>query len=423
MVFLAGTGPCYDDECSNPGEGWCEGQVATSCEGAGMNQAYWIQELDCAQQNLTCVAGQGAGYYGPDVDQSWCVDLQVCAKEGTYGCADSHSGGPGVLSLCTDISQTRWFEENAVVTVQTPSDVGRILEPVVLLGEWGNPYESFGCVECSSTCGCDLDSVCRDGLCVPVAVTGESDDSLVCCGKQRSGSCPKGVACEKLDGTQSTCATAARCDECTSNGDCESDQLVCVGTGGGLASVCVEPTEKDNSSIDCRDDLKQAWKKDVCGRWVENADQAAVKYACKEDTDQSWSLNACDAWIEMVKDCGSDYRCEDNECILRIPEVEVSPTLLNFGPVPVSSSKVLTLSIGNIGDGVLHVTQIEVQSNTADAFELSAESLDVEPSQIASVDVTFSPTGTSAVQAKIFVRSNDADEPEVTVLVNGSGTP
>jgi hypothetical protein len=47
----------------------------------------------------------------------------------------------------------------------------------------------------------------------------------------------------------------------------------------------------------------------------------------------------------------------------------------------------------------------------------------VEPSQIASVDVTFSPTGTSAVQAKIFVRSNDADEPEVTVLVNGSGTP
>jgi len=37
--------------------------------------------------------------------------------------------------------------------------------------------------------------------------------------------------------------------------------------------------------------------------------------------------------------------------------------------------------------------------------------------------VTFAPQAEGAASAKLFVRSDDADEPEITVLMNGSGTP
>jgi len=421
-VFLLSTGPCYDDDCSNPGEGWCEGDTVTRCEGAGMNQAYWIGSQDCAGEGLRCVEGLGQGHGGAETPLAWCLDVQECTKAMAFQCGQSPADGSPILMQCRDVSTTSWWGENGVKQLGGPAAVELVLEPVGSEG-YGHPVENpLPCVECAGTCGCEAGSVCRDGLGVPADVVSAEGEAPVCCGRERGTDCPKGTACEMLDGTKGVCEKGARCDPCETALDCESQLLDCASTGGGLPPVCLTPAEAQQVFYDCRDDLGEAWRIDACGTWVEKAHNVAISFSCKEDTDQSWSLNACDQWIAMVEDCGDGFRCEANECIPRVPEIEVSPTLLAFGDTAVAGSKVLTLSIGNLGDGTLVVDEILVQPAAAAAqFKLSKTPLEVAESEIISIDVTFSPDKVGPFQGKILVRSNDKDEPEVTVLMNGSG--
>ncbi len=419
-ALLTGTGPCYDDECSNPGEGWCEGTEAVSCEGAGQNMAYYLRNRDCAVENLTCVEGLGVGYYGSGTPLSWCLNVQSCDKAGTYQCGVSPSDGTHQLMKCSNVSQTAWYMENSVEEIVSPAGVQLILEPPSI-PDFNYPVEPVPCVKCSSTCGCQAGSVCRDGLCVPEQIAGQTDDGIVCCGRERGTSCLKGTSCENLDGTAGTCKKGARCDLCEASVDCESDFLECADVGGDLPSVCLSPAEAKQTLYDCREDLGEAWRVDACGRWVELAQDVAISHSCKDGTDQSWSLNACDQWIAMAKDCGPGFRCEANECILRVPEIEVSPTLLNFGQVAVSASQILPLDIGNLGDAPLTVTEILVQPVSTTSVMASATSFEVAPGQIVSLEVSFAPQEAGPVQAKVLIHSSDSDEPEVAVLVNGTG--
>ncbi len=418
-TLVSGTGPCYDDECNKPGQSWCKGEMAVRCsDGMG---AYQLSEEDCAAQNLTCVEGRGEGPYGDKYSKAWCLDVQTCDTPGSFECGVWPADGSSTVMRCTDLFSTPWFGESGVDELVSPADLKLVMEPLTE-GGFGDVSEApLPCVQCLSTCGCGLDTVCRDGWCVPSGLAGESDDDLVCCGRERGTSCPKGQACEKLDGTQAVCTKGAACDPCETASDCESDLLGCVATWPGLPTVCLEPSRLDDVTLDCREDLGQAWKKDACGTWLEVADSVPVGQACREGTDQSWSFSACQEWIEVAKDCGPGYRCEDNECILRVPEIEVSPTLLSFGSTPVSVSKTLELTIGNIGDGPLLVNEILVTPATELSFELSQTSFEVAPSEIASIDVTFTPASAGSFQAKLLVHSNDEDEPEVVVLMNGKG--
>ena len=421
FLVLSSSGPCYNDDCSNPGEGWCSGETAKFCAGAGDNAAYSLVTEDCAALELTCVEGLGAGYDGPETQLSWCLDTRTCDADGDFLCETSAADGSPMLMRCVDVSSTEWFTDNEISAFVSHPDLQLIREPVSGGGYGFQSETPLPCIECKSTCGCDVASVCRNGLCVPAEAAGETDENLVCCGKERQTVCLKGEACENLDGSQGVCTSATKCDPCETTDDCETDQLDCVSTGGETPTVCLNPEEVDKATYDCREDLGQAWKQDVCGGWVESAEDVPMAYACREDTDQSWSLNACDQWIAMVEDCGAGYRCENNECILRVPEIEVSPTLLDFGDIVVSEDKTLTLSIGNIGDGALLVQEILLEPASVKSFGLSHSSAEVAANEIVSIDITFAPSETGNVQAKLLIHSNDEDEPEVVVLMNGNG--
>lgn len=422
FVVLQGTGPCYDDECSNPGESWCEGDTVVACTGAGMNQAYQLRDLDCAAQGLACVEGRGSGYWGTDSRLSWCLDTQTCEVLGAYQCGTSPADGQPILMRCVEIASTAWFLENHVVSLDSTRSLQRVLEPAMAPG-YGYPVEQpVACVACASTCGCDENSVCRNGWCVPYQAIGETGDDPLCCGRQRGSDCPKGSECEMLDGSLSTCATASRCEPCQTTIQCESSLLQCLSTAPDQPLVCLAPDEVDVATFACREELGQAWQRDACGAWVEAADQVVVGYACREGTDQSWSLNACNQWLELAEECAYGYRCESNQCVKRVPDIEVSPTLLDFGSVSVGSVKTLTLSIGNTGYWPLQVAEVVVQSESGSAFSLSTAPSEVDVSQIASMQVTFSPAAPGSATAKLLVRSDDPDEPERTVLMNGTGT-
>lgn len=423
FVVLQGTGPCYNDECSNPGESWCSGETYEACEGAGMNQAYWRDSQDCAAQNLRCVEGRGTAYDGSETRSAWCLDVQNCDTVGQFQCGTSSVDGSPILMRCVNLASTDWYTQEGIKKFVSNLNLDLVLEPVNETGYGAPPENTLACAPCHSTCGCAEGTVCRDNLCVPSDVVDSEDEELVCCGQERLTDCPKGAACEMLDGSAGQCDTAARCDECSATKLCESSLLQCISSGVGLPTVCLQDEDVNLFTYQCRSELNQAWKKNVCGTWIEAADTFVAAYDCKKGTDEIWSLNACDQLIEMATDCGTGFRCESNECIKRVPEIEVNPTLLNFSDVSVSTTKTLTISIGNIGYWPLNVTEFVVQSEAADQIVLSESALEVGVNEIASVDVTFAPTQTGTVTGKILVRSDDQDEPEVTILVNGTAIP
>ena len=250
------------------------------------------------------------------------------------------------------------------------------------------------CMPCSSDCGCPVGRRCRGGYCFPPHLVGPVPDGLVCCGREHGTACPTGAPCTTLDGATSTCTTAARCEPCESDPECESDALVCASASPAVPTVCLTPADLGGSTHACHDTLNQVWLRDVCGRW-----------------------------ITRVTDCGTARRCDVDACVPRAPEIEVSPTLLSFGSAKVGLAKTLTLSVGNLGDADLVVSEVAVEASVAAQFAVSTVTMTVAAGQIADITVTFSPQTTGTVSGKLFVRSNDADEAEVTVLMNGTGTP
>lgn len=172
---------------------------------------------------------------------------------------------------------------------------------------------------------------------------------------------------------------------------------------------------------ECDEATSKAWNVDVCGRNIASAEQVIVAYACKEGTDERWALNVCDQWVSLIEDCGEGYRCENNTCIPKVPEIEVSPTLLDFGNVAVGSTKTLQVSIGNVGTGPLSVSEVSVTGTAAAQFQVAQTQTQIPVDQILTLEVTFAPTAAGLSQAKLVVASDDADEPSLQVLMNGTG--
>lgn len=421
MVLLQGTGPCYVDDCSNPGESWCNGQLATSCNGAGESRAYWLGSQDCAAEGLTCVEGRAHGYRGDGTKKSWCLDLQACDTPGAYVCGTTGLEAQPTLMRCVQITDTTWYASEAVASLELPTGTSYVLEPLDEAGFGSTDAPVVSCQPCASTCGCPEGSACESGFCVPEEVLGIGEETLVCCGRERDTDCPKGAMCERKDGTEGTCQTLERCEACTQDRECESSQLRCLPTAPGASEVCLDPWEATPVLQQCDEATGKAWNVDVCGRKVASAEQVIVAYACKEGTDERWALNVCDQWVSLIEDCGEGYRCENNTCIPKVPEIEVSPTLLDFGNVAVGSTKTLQVCIGNIGTGPLSVSEVSVTGTAAAQFQVVQTQTQIPVDQILTIEVTFAPTAAGWSHSKLVVASDDADEPSLQVLMNGTG--
>lgn len=244
---------------------------------------------------------------------------------------------------------------------------------------------------------------------------------LHCCGRERGTTCPNGDPCETLDGAQSVCSTSAECGPCETRADCGTDE--CLATAPDAPKVCLAESKVAIISAACRADLSQVWRKDVCGTWLERGGRTAVASECRDDSNQVWSQDQCGSWIELAEDCGASKHCEAAQCLANAPEIEVSPTLLDFGDVELTTEKALTVSIGNVGYAPLEVHDIAVDAAFADLFSVSSPTIEVGVDDIVPVTITFAPKGVGEVKAKLFIRSKDADEPKVTVLMNASGVP
>ncbi|MEQ1567491.1 MAG: choice-of-anchor D domain-containing protein [Myxococcota bacterium] len=100
------------------------------------------------------------------------------------------------------------------------------------------------------------------------------------------------------------------------------------------------------------------------------------------------------------------------------PEIEVTPTSITFGPTagPVSD----TFTVKNTGSSTLHTSEIRLDVGEGAFTLLEVGPFDVEPAEEHQVEITYTPAG-ALTYGQVTVLSDDADEPEVPVQLEGLG--
>jgi photosystem II stability/assembly factor-like uncharacterized protein len=100
-----------------------------------------------------------------------------------------------------------------------------------------------------------------------------------------------------------------------------------------------------------------------------------------------------------------------------VPDIRVVPTALNFGSVNVGQSSDKKLQIHNDGNAELHVTSI---TSTSSMF-IVLNSFSVPPGGMVEVTVRFAPASAGVKTGNITIASDDPDEPNTSVSVQGIG--
>jgi len=128
----------------------------------------------------------------------------------------------------------------------------------------------------------------------------------------------------------------------------------------------------------------------------------------------------------VIAGCTSDYKIteqlEEAEPGVEVPEIEVNPITHSFGALSAGSeSQDVIVTIKNLGNGDLSLHDIYLHSGMTN-FSITGTPMSVvEPLDEVELIITYSP-GTYEVNSDIVsILSNDEDEPETLVVLDGSG--
>ena len=107
------------------------------------------------------------------------------------------------------------------------------------------------------------------------------------------------------------------------------------------------------------------------------------------------------------------------------PDIEVTPAAIDFGEVDVSddSSHIEVVTVSNVGDASLEISDILLADDEfVEVYTLGAiGSVLVPAGQSTTFTVQFTPLTAADYTTQVLVHSNDPDEPEAPVDLNGSG--
>ncbi len=96
-----------------------------------------------------------------------------------------------------------------------------------------------------------------------------------------------------------------------------------------------------------------------------------------------------------------------------------SGSLIDFGELDTGTSTTVELLIGNSGTGPLTLTALELAGMDADSFALGSAPPAIAAGSTVSVPLTFTASG-AASSATLTIRSDDADEGELVLLLAGA---
>lgn len=102
-----------------------------------------------------------------------------------------------------------------------------------------------------------------------------------------------------------------------------------------------------------------------------------------------------------------------------LPVADISPTSIDFGKVKMGTTKSDAIRIKNIGTSRLYLSSISSFSRDFKLDSWYAPYLDA--GQSLTLPVVFSPSSEGLIESYVLIRTNDADKPEVRVLLKGEG--
>ena len=103
------------------------------------------------------------------------------------------------------------------------------------------------------------------------------------------------------------------------------------------------------------------------------------------------------------------------------PEIDVVPESINFGVMPVGSSKIELLTVSNNGTSELNITNTTIAG--AEDFTIVSEgvSFSLAPSESRELGIEFRPSSDGEKQGILRLESNDADENPKDIPLSGGG--
>ncbi len=106
-----------------------------------------------------------------------------------------------------------------------------------------------------------------------------------------------------------------------------------------------------------------------------------------------------------------------------VPDIVVTPTEVNFGPVDVNdtSEHVEVVEISNVGDADLHIQNIELQDIDAPFAISNIQSVLVTPEGVTQFEVTYTPATAATADTYVLIDSDDPDTPVEQVHLLGEG--
>lgn len=107
------------------------------------------------------------------------------------------------------------------------------------------------------------------------------------------------------------------------------------------------------------------------------------------------------------------------------PDIEISPTLHDFGAVGVDTVHTVTVTVANVGGGPLDITGVEYASTDDTVLYLSDDGAlggTLGPGERRELEVTFAPTTLGGWEGTLTVASDDPDEAEVIAVQSGLAT-
>ncbi|MFC7133297.1 MULTISPECIES: PQQ-binding-like beta-propeller repeat protein [Salinibaculum] len=106
------------------------------------------------------------------------------------------------------------------------------------------------------------------------------------------------------------------------------------------------------------------------------------------------------------------------------PEVDVSPTSVDFGDIEVGNTSTATVTVSNVGGSDLSFDGAQVSGTDAALYTVvgGAGTTTIPAGGTHDVTVEFAPVATGATSATLEIATDDADEGTVSVAFSGNGT-
>ena len=128
----------------------------------------------------------------------------------------------------------------------------------------------------------------------------------------------------------------------------------------------------------------------------------------------------------MAVGCTSDYKLsrevEPSDPPIEIPEIEVAPLSHNFGALAAGTEvQDIVVTIENIGNGDLNLGSIYLHNGSSNFSLTTIPTGVVEPHNSVDLIVSYAPGTYESNTDVVSIISNDDDEPEVLVTLDGSG--